>query len=331
MCATFAFDANYTTMFDSNLLDDAITWFTTWGALFVKEYGMSDETDEVRIQSILTQQLSAFKGGTAPFSALLARKQLLLTAAGNRRWDPREVWVFYKESAPEITACALALLSLTASEAAVERSFSKQGLVHSKLRNALSAESVQAQMFIAFNHRALARRAQQVDPKADEGDVELNAAYESSSYTTDLFLARLPDDAIRAAAEEPASPPQDADASPVDMEVDQEDEEEAHAEKYGEDEEEAKDERDLEVMDEEQPEIRAEPVNPITVFIREYVSEKRITHGFRWGGDAMNTLQAALISKNLAVTVENMKLQIKAYVTPVVTSLAAVTSSPELI
>jgi hAT family C-terminal dimerisation region len=58
-------------------------------------------------------------------------------------------------SSAELTQLAIALLSITASEAAVERTFSRQGLVHSKLRNRLSDRSVQSQMFFSFNTRAL--------------------------------------------------------------------------------------------------------------------------------------------------------------------------------
>jgi hypothetical protein len=49
----------------------------------------------------------------------------------------------------------VALLSITASEAAVERTFSRQGLIHSKLRNRLKDSTVQMQMFFSFNSRAL--------------------------------------------------------------------------------------------------------------------------------------------------------------------------------
>jgi hypothetical protein len=65
----------------------------------------------------------------------------------------------------ELTVCALALLSLTTSEAAGERTFSKQGIVHSKLRNALSAEFVQAQMFVAFNYTQLNRSDEEMNPR----------------------------------------------------------------------------------------------------------------------------------------------------------------------
>ena len=85
-----------------------------------------------------------------------------------------------------------------------------------------------------------------------------------------------------------------------------------------------------EVEEFEEQEQKAEREDPITAFIKEFVSAKRINHGFRWGGDAMNSLQAALIDKGLTITMGNMKLKIKAYVTPVAGhSFAALAGSPE--
>ena len=71
-------------------------------------------------------------------------------------WQPSLVWFRYQTSVPELTACVLALLSITATEAAVERSFSAQGTVHSKKRNRLLNSSVEREMFIKSNLRLLA-------------------------------------------------------------------------------------------------------------------------------------------------------------------------------
>jgi hypothetical protein len=49
---------------------------------------------------------------------------------------------------------ALALLSIVPSEAAVERSFSMQDSIHTKKRNRLSDDSINAEMFIRFNNKA---------------------------------------------------------------------------------------------------------------------------------------------------------------------------------
>ena len=330
MCATFSFDSNLTSHFNGESLDAAITWFTTWGARFVKEYSMSDESDDFRIRAILTHQLSAFKGFTSPFTAMQERKQILTEVArlSKKKWDPRELWNLYRDTVPEITACALALLSLTASEAAVERTFSKQGLVHSKLRNALSPESVQAQMFIAFNHRALQRKG--VEP---DGDVELTDSYSAPHYVTDLFLVNLPDDAILAAPEgmeveqqaqgrQPEEGKQE-DIRQEDLAEEAEDEDEEEEEEADEDQDDQEEEKEEEEPEEDaeenddDAEEKAEREDPIQLFVKEYVAARRITTGYRWSGDNVNALQAAVISKGLTTTVDTVRMKIKAYVTPV--------------
>ena len=60
----------------------------------------------------------------------------------------------HAEGARELSACPLALLELSASEAAVERSFSRHGLVHSKQRNRFSDGTVHLSMSFALNSSA---------------------------------------------------------------------------------------------------------------------------------------------------------------------------------
>ena len=67
--------------------------------------------------------------------------------------DARKAWELHGHY--ELGACVLALFNVTASEAAVERSFSRQGLIHSKLRNKLADESVKQHKRYSFNTRAL--------------------------------------------------------------------------------------------------------------------------------------------------------------------------------
>jgi hypothetical protein len=66
------------------------------------------------------------------------------------------VWNLYLADAPLISHAAVAILSVCGSEAAVERTFSAQGLVHSDLRNRLGDATVEAEMFIKFNQRTVA-------------------------------------------------------------------------------------------------------------------------------------------------------------------------------
>ena len=55
----------------------------------------------------------------------------------------------------ELAIVAQALLTIPASEAAVERTFSAQDSIHTKKRNRLHDLTVQSSMFIAFNHRPM--------------------------------------------------------------------------------------------------------------------------------------------------------------------------------
>ena len=59
------------------------------------------------------------------------------------------------QACPHLYESAMALLNLAQSEAAVERSFSIQGIHHSDLRNRSEVDLVQARMMVAFNHDAL--------------------------------------------------------------------------------------------------------------------------------------------------------------------------------
>ena len=73
------------------------------------------------------------------------------------KFNARAVWNLYlaDSHAPLISHAAVAILSVCASEAAVERTFSAQGLVHSDLRNRMSSDTVEAEMFIKFNARTV--------------------------------------------------------------------------------------------------------------------------------------------------------------------------------
>lgn len=62
-----------------------------------------------------------------------------------------QFWQIQAITKPLLSIVAIAAISIAPSEAAVERSFSHQKLVHNPLRNSLSEESVQALMRIRFN------------------------------------------------------------------------------------------------------------------------------------------------------------------------------------
>ena len=108
------------------------------------------------------------------------------------RWSPRAAWANHVTSAPILSLGAIALLSVAGSEAAVERTFSAQGIIHNERRNRLNDDAVEAEMYCKFNAAALKRRLQERDTGSW---VELTDDYEepplSQLVTAHLFLTRV--------------------------------------------------------------------------------------------------------------------------------------------
>jgi hAT family C-terminal dimerisation region len=85
-----------------------------------------------------------------------SNKSGAVTVPNHTYWNPKAVRNLYLASAPVISHAAVAILSVAGSEAAVERTFSAQGAVHTKTRNRLLDATVEQEMFVKFNGRALA-------------------------------------------------------------------------------------------------------------------------------------------------------------------------------
>jgi hypothetical protein len=301
MCAVFSFDDEYKTHFTSDVLTTAHLWFTRWATQFLAYYKLSDTDDISLIEVKVFQQYADFIGRQGAFRPMddwvrMARLSSTSPTAAStpqrhQRWNPRRAWQLTSTTAPELTACALALLSLTASEAAVERTFSKQGLLHTKLRNSLSAESVQAQMFVAFNYKAL----HHLDTDDQGAWVPLADDITTRPRARGIFLSRLPNEALLALPAEPA-PPEPA-QNEVEMKVEVQPEEAVEelqseaAQEEDEEEEEEQDEAEVEVPLTQQERLHK--------FILWYIGEQRITLGHKFTGDRQNTLQQALIDHGI--------------------------------
>jgi hypothetical protein len=87
-------------------------------------------------------------GGTESDTTKKQSDSLLLRTqhAEGKHLDPNAVWCLHlgHDHAPIISHAAVTILSICASEAAVEKKFSAQGLVHSELRNRLGDDAVEA-------------------------------------------------------------------------------------------------------------------------------------------------------------------------------------------
>ena len=107
----------------------------------------------LELKGRLLTQLGAFLDRSGGFSDL--DEELESIRSVGESWSALTVWALHDG---ELAAVAKALLSLPASEAAVERTFSAQGLVHTKLRNRLHDATVQKEMFVAFNDGIMSGR-----------------------------------------------------------------------------------------------------------------------------------------------------------------------------
>ena len=297
MCAVFSFDDEYKTHFTATALTAANTWFTKWATQFVAYYKLSETDNTDSIEVLIFQQYADFIGRTGVFVPMndyfrLARLSSASSSTEHQRWNPRRAWRLTTTTAPELTRCALALLSLTASEAAVERTFSKQGLLHTKLRNSLSAESVQAQMFVAFNYKALHR----VDTDDQGTWVPVADDITTRPRARGIFLSRLPNEALLALPDEPAaSPPVVEDE--VDMKAEAEPAE--STEELWSHIDEPQDEEEEEEQGDEEFDEPLTHEQRLQQFVLWYIGEQRITLGYRFTSDRQNTLQSALLNAKI--------------------------------
>ena len=160
-CAQLSFDSSVDDIFPDNI-QDARRWFLDFAAQYALYWHIADSTDNdlAAVKRSALREWAAFLGCTQGtcFDHLDSHiDDLRKEHADDLAAFPRAVWNLYLLDAPIISHAAVALLSVCASEAAMERTFSAQGLVHSDLRNRLSDATVEAEMFIKFNQRSLAR------------------------------------------------------------------------------------------------------------------------------------------------------------------------------
>jgi hypothetical protein len=177
MSAIFSFDTSHQVLFneDEDIIGSAKRWFIQFAVSYLFKYRKSSKGVDINIlEGKITQQYGKFKGRLKPFDDLNDRIAKCIAIASSKirttnllyddedvkrydeelsspRFDPKELWFFYSDEAPELAMCALALLSLPSSEASVERSFSQQAIVHRKHRNRLNGEQVEAEMKLKFN------------------------------------------------------------------------------------------------------------------------------------------------------------------------------------
>ena len=133
------------------------SFIVDWGIKYAKQFIPADELEsELKSFDI---QLLHYMSKQGVFASVDEMRHKYVGSYGRKGSKGACMfWAFYSYTAPLLSRVATALLSITPSEAAVERSFSAQGVVHSDRRNRLSNDNIEHEMFIKFNSRALSQQ-----------------------------------------------------------------------------------------------------------------------------------------------------------------------------
>lgn len=166
MSAKLSFDNCYEDVFDNedeNAITKAKGWFMEFGVNYISYYMKPSDTrtkDEIYLR--LMKQYGDLLLMAPPFSKYKKYinniQEDIMARENESRVDAMQLWGFVGDEVPELAQCAVALLTLPASEAAVERSFSQQGVVHRPVRNRLSSKQIECEMRVKFNSKRNAQK-----------------------------------------------------------------------------------------------------------------------------------------------------------------------------
>jgi hypothetical protein len=307
-CALLGMEASYSS-FPEEERSSATSWLIKWAPTFliVSPVTAYDTEDEIRGQLLV--QISQFHRRDGRFTELESRRTLMrqTAAAQHKHLSMRDVWGLYLEDARELALTATALLELTCSEAAVERSFSRQGLIHSKQRNRLLDDSVHLQMSFAFNTRALetAHRRHSADfEELTEEVAEAEAMAMSrgtallSQYCSSEEILPQDDRSDPESDEEKAEPG----PAPAQLQV---------KEISSSDEEDSDEEEDAEPPADDKPMAMR-----VRDFIAAYCAQHKMQKTHRWTPVREQILQGEIIAAGLNIMVEDMKKMINSHFGP---------------
>jgi len=176
-----------TALFSFNTLDAALgeptddklhAWIADWGTQYIAQFKQRLTNDEQEaMKKKLLYLANSFATLTGPFEDALDVKAQIdqMCADAGAKPDLKLTWrkmCTTQKNNIELSWVAIALISLCASEAAAERSFSAQQDVHSKDRNRLSKEAIEAEMRIKWNIRKLKRKDLPEDEEEELSDAE---------------------------------------------------------------------------------------------------------------------------------------------------------------
>ncbi len=161
-CAVLSKQSDQEEIFSGAQLMAAQKFIKDWGATYLRYYrfhsaGVSD------LGPVLDSQLTDFINDDACFLEVDFAARL-------RNSGPLKAWASMLTGPKELARVAIALLSICASEAAAERSFSIQDRIHSKQRNRSKEDLVEARVFLQMNEPLLDPVSKQIRKAARPHD-----------------------------------------------------------------------------------------------------------------------------------------------------------------
>jgi hypothetical protein len=148
-------------------------WVTRqYGPAYLRKF--FPNLDSAHVETQLALQWNDFVNGFGVFAgrdAQLDSIRACYSAGGGGASPNNELAAFWRgfaaTRAPHLAHVALSLLSICATEAAVERSFSQQSLVHSKSCSRMYGDAIQSLMMLRFNRDVI--NASNARPAAADG------------------------------------------------------------------------------------------------------------------------------------------------------------------
>jgi Protein of unknown function (DUF 659)/hAT family C-terminal dimerisation region len=135
-----------------NLVDSTVKWILEVGTSVLSKSEPYKSFSPIFITASLRTQINEFNGGIGSFQ-LTSEEGVKLA---EKKFNAFDYWADRErlESTKLLASFAFILLRIIASEAAVERSFSHQGLIHSDLCNRMTIDSVVNEMHVRWNHHS---------------------------------------------------------------------------------------------------------------------------------------------------------------------------------
>jgi hypothetical protein len=302
-CAMLSFDKSYA-QFKGQKTSHAKTWLTNFAKSYILQYHCRNDNNaaEVMVESFQREFLH-FQGRSDVFSDLtevISAATFVDETTNTSYIRPKLVWYHYVDSTCILALIGLALTTLPTSEAAVERSFGQQGIVHRKLRNRMGEQQIENEMVLKFNFHITQKQGKSDLIGLNKIESEINL-FDFNEEEEEAGMQLPPsDDEFEKEIDDFPTSSSDTIISPTP----------------------SKRAKIIQENDSEIPAIlptKRKPTalyvlpvdeyNAINDFISKYVEENNITSSYRWTEHRLNQLQLAAsnFSPTILDTIETLK------------------------